>query len=143
MKKFTSILSSYLGHVGFYFLLVMLIFAFVALATFSATVNLVLIWSALLFSALLALWDFAFKLKFLGAYAVKLILHTILTVLSFALSFVWVSGVIESGKSAVWSILIFSIFMIFIAGIRSVFHVMASKKENESKTYDYLYTPKD
>ena len=52
MKKFVSILGSYLGRVGVYFMLVMLVFGFVSLAMASSSVGLVLIWTALLFAVL-------------------------------------------------------------------------------------------
>ncbi len=142
MKKLTEILSSYFGHMGFYFLLAELPFALIALVTKSATFNLVLVWSALLFAAMLALCDLVFLVKAIRSYAVKLSIHAVLAVVCFAVAFVAVSGVIESGKSALWSIFLFAIFMILVSGIRGVLHMVLSKKENDTKTYDYLYTPK-
>lgn len=142
MKKFISIASSYLGHVGFYFLLVILVFSFIALATASATFNLVLVWSALLFAALLGLSDGVFALKFLGSYFLKAVIHVVLAVASFAISFVAASGVIETGSTAVMGVLLFAVLMAVITAIRCVIYYLGSKKENESKAYDYLYTSK-
>ncbi len=141
-KRLTSLLSSYLGHMGFYFLLAVLPFAFVALVTMASTFNLVVIWSALLFAALLALCDFVFLVKAIRSYAVKLSIHAVLAVVCFAIAFVAVSGVIESGKSALWSIFLFAVFMILVSVIRGVLYTLMTKKANDTKTYDYLYTPK-
>ncbi len=143
MKKFVSIASAYLGHVGFYFLAVVLVFALIALATASATVNLVLIWSALLFAALLALADGVYALKFLGSYLLKAFIHTVLAVAAFALSFVAVSGVIQSGSTAVMGVLLFAVLMVVITAVRCVCHYVGYKKQNENKAYDYLYTSKN
>jgi hypothetical protein len=143
MKKFVSIVSSYLGHVGFYFLLVILVFSFIALAAASATFNLVLVWSALLFSALLGLSDGLYALKFLGSYLLKAFLHVIFATASFAISFIAVSGVIEAGSTAVVGVLLFAVLMVIITAIRCVFYYVGSKKENENKAYDYLYTSKN
>ncbi len=143
MKKFITLASAYFGRVGFYFLLTISLFAIIASATGSATVNLVLIWSALLFAALIGLADGVFKLKFLGSYPVKLMIHIVLSTLSFALSFVLISGVIESGKSKVWSIFLFLIFASLVGVVRGIFYAIMKKKQNADQSYDYLYTPKN
>ncbi len=141
MKKVYSVVSSYLGHVGFYFLLTILVFSIVALVKVSSTFNLVLVWSALLFAALLALADGVFALKFLGSYLVKLVVHIILATVAFAISFVFVSdGVIEESSTAVVGVLAFAFVMILISVVRGVIHSAFAKKENESKAYHYLYT---
>ncbi len=136
-------MSAYLGRVGLYFLVIILLFSLIALVTGSSTVNLVLVWSALLFGVLLALADGVFNLKFLGSYAVKLVIHAVLAVIAFAVSFVLVSGVIETGKSAVWSIFLFACLVVIVAAVRGVIHMVCAKKENETKSYDYLYTPQN
>ena len=141
MKKVYSVVSSYLGHVGFYFLLTILFFSIVALVKVSTTFNLVLVWSALLFAALLRLADGVFALKFLGSYLVKLVVHIIFATAAFAISFVWVSdGVIEESSTAVVGVLAFAFIMILISVVRGVVHTAFAKKENESKAYNYLYT---
>jgi hypothetical protein len=133
--------SSYLGHVGFYFLLTILFFSVVALVKVSATFNLVLVWSALLFAALLGLADVVFALKFLGSYLVKLVVHIILATVAFAVSFVWISGgIIEESSTAVVGVLAFAFIMILVSVVRGVVHTAFSKKENENKAYNYLYT---
>ncbi len=143
MKKLLSLVPGYVGRMGFYFLLVIVIFSVISAATGGSTVNLALVWSALVFGAVLSLADGVFALKFLGSYAVKLIVHTAIAIGAFALAFVAVSGVIEGGRSAVWSIFLFAILMCVISGIRAVIHAFAAKKENDQKSYDYLYTAKD
>jgi hypothetical protein len=141
MKKVYSVVSSYLGHVGFYFLLTILFFSVVALVKVSATFNLVLVWSALLFAALLGLADVVFALKFLGSYLVKLVVHIILATVAFAVSFVWISGgIIEESSTAVVGVLAFAFIMILVSVVRGVVHTAFSKKENENKAYNYLYT---
>lgn len=143
MKKLISFVRSYLGHAGAYFMLTMLVFGVVALATDSATVNLRLIWTALLFGVLVALCDYIFVCSFLGSYLAKVVFHGILTVASFAVSFVWVSGLIERGKTAVFGVLFFAVFYVILAVIRCVYHFAGEKKANAKKEYHSLYTPKD
>ncbi len=143
MKKMISFCRSYLGHMGAYFMLTMLVFGFVSLVMESPTVNLVLIWTDLLFAALVALCDLVFGLSFLGSYLVKITVHGILTIASFAMSFVFVSGVIERGKTAVYGVIAFSVFYLILAVIRSVYHIATAKKENAKKEYQSLYTPKN
>ncbi len=142
MKKYAAIVSSYLGRVGFYFLLTILLFSFVALATYSTTFNLVLVWTSLLFALLLGLADGIFAIKGKVSYALKLCLYTLIAIAAFSVSFVLISGVIESGKSAVWSIFLFAIFMVVVSGVRGAIYAVMAKKENEGKSYDYLYTAK-
>ena len=143
MKKFISIASSYLGHVGFYFLAVIVVFASIAAVAASTTFNIVLVWTALLFAALLGIADGVFALKFLGSYLVKATLHAVLAIVAFAISFVGGSGVIEGGKTAVMGVLLFSALMVLITVIRCVLYYATAKKENENKSYQYLYTAKD
>lgn len=143
MKKMISFCRSYLGHMGAYFMLTMLVFGFVSVAMESATVNLVLIWTALLFSALVALCDLVFAISALGSYLAKTVIHGVLTVASFAVSFIWVSGVIERGKTAVYGVLLFAVFYLVLAVIRCTYHFATSKKENAKKEYQSLYTPKN
>ena len=138
-----SFIRSYFGHTGAYFMLTMLVFGFVSLAIESQTVNLVLIWSALLFGALTALCDLVYLFTFLRSYLAKTAIHGILTVISFAISFVAVSGVIERGKTAIYGVLFFSVFYLIIAAIRCVYHYTTAKKDNAKKAYQSLYTPQN
>ncbi len=143
MKKLISFIRSYFGHMGAYFMLTMLVFGFVSLAIESTTVNLVLIWTALLFGALTALCDLVYLLSFLRSYLAKTAIHGILTIISFAISFIGVSGVIERGRTAVYGVLFFAVFYLIFAVIRCVYHYATAKKDNAAKAYQSLYTPQN
>ena len=141
MKKFVSILGSYLGHVGVYFMLVMLVFGFVSLAMASSSVGLVLIWTALLFAVLTGFADFIFRFSSMSLF-VKIVIHGILTTASFALA-TGVSGVLERGKTLVFGVLVFVLCYAVVATIGAVFHIVCEKKETDKKAYQNLYTPKN
>ena len=143
MKKMISFIRSYFGHMGAYFMLTMLVFGFVSVAMESPTVNLVLIWSALLFGALTALCDLVYLASFLRSYLAKTAIHGILTVISFAIDFIAASGVIERGKTAVYGVLFFSVFYLILATVRCVYHYATAKKDNAKKAYQSLYTPQN
>ena len=143
MKKVISVFKSYLGHAGAYFMFTMLVFGLVSYAVKSATVNLVLIWSALLFGALVALCDFLFEFPLIRSYVANVIIHGILTIASFAISFIGISGVIERGRTAVFGVLFFSVFYLILAVIRCAYYFASKKKENAKKEYVNLYTPRD
>ena len=143
MKKVISILRSYLGHAGAYFMFSILPFAIFSYSTGGATVNLPLIWSALLFGALVALCDFLFVIPLIRSYLVNVFLHGILSVASFAIAFVWATNMIERGRTAVFGVLLFSVLYIILAVIRCAYHFATMKKENSEKAYVNIYTPKD
>ena len=141
MKKFISILGSYLGHMGVYFMLMMLVFGFVSLATVSGSVSLVLIWTALLFAGLTALCDFLFRIASMSLF-VKIVLHGILTTASFAFA-VGASGVLERGKTLVFGVILFVICYVIVATIGSVFHIVLEKKDSSRQAYQNIYAPKN
>ena len=143
MKKLLSVLKSYLGHAGAYFMFTMLIFGLISYSVKSATVNLPLIWSALLFGVLVAFCDLLFVFPLIQSYLVNIFLHGILTIASFAIAFVWATDMIERGRTAVFGVLLFSVLYIILAAIRCVYHFATTKKENSEKAYESLYTPKD
>ena len=143
MKKVISIIKSYVGHAGAYFLFSILPFALFSYATGGTAVNLPLIWSALLFGILVAFCDFLFVFPMIQSYMANIFLHGILTVASFAIAFVWVTDMIERGRTAVFGVLLFSVLYIILAAIRCVYHFATTKKENSEKAYESLYTPKD
>jgi hypothetical protein len=109
----------------------------------SPTFNLVLLWAGLLFAGLVALCDLVFGISVLGSYLAKVVIHGILTVASFAVSFILVAGVIERGKTAVYGVIAFSVFYVILATVRCVYHYATAKKENAKKDYQSLYTPKN
>ena len=128
---------------GAYFMFAVLPFVFFSYATGGTAVNLPLIWSALLFGGLVALCDFLFVCPLLQSYMVKIFLHGILSIASFAISFVWATNMIERGRTAVFGVLLFSVLYIILASIRCAYHFATAKKENAQKAYESLYTPKD
>jgi hypothetical protein len=141
MKKAVSIFKSFLGHAGAYFMFTMLVFGLISYSVKSSTVNLPLIWSALLFGALVALCDFLFMFPLIRSYMVNIFIHGILSIASFAIAFVGASDLIERGKTAVFGVLLFAVLYIILAVIRCVYHFATTKKENEQKSYANLYTP--
>lgn len=145
MKKGISFLRSYVGHVGAYFMFTMLAFVIFskAIGLPSDTFNTQLVWTSLLFAALVGAADYVFRLAFLGSYYVKLVVHGILVTVSFALSFVVASGLVERGRTAMFGILAFFIFYLVIAAVRCVYHSVTTKKSNEKESYTNLYTPKN
>ena len=92
MKKVISVFKSYLGHAGAYFMFTMLVFGIVSVSVKSATVNLALIWSALLFGGLVALADLLFVFPLIRSYMVNIFIHGILSIASFAIAFVGASN---------------------------------------------------
>lgn len=143
MKKAISVLKSYIGHAGAYFMFTMLVFGLVSYSAQSTTVNLPLIWSALLFGALVALADLLFVFPLIRSYTVNIFIHGILSIASFAIAFVGASNLIERGRTAVFGVLLFAVLYIILAVIRCVYHFATVKKENEKQEYVGIYTPKD
>ena len=143
MKKFISGLKSYIGHMGAYFMFSVLVFAIPAALLQSPTLNMPLIWAAVTFGALVAVWDLLFVFPLIRAYLVNVLIHGILTIASFAYSFIWVSGLIERGRTGLFGVFFFSMLYIILAVIRCVYHFSAAKKENTKKSYTSLYTPKN
>ena len=143
MKKAVSFLRSYIGHAGAYFMFTMLVFGLVYYATAKEDFMLVLVWSSLLFGLLVACCDLLFVFPLIRSYVANVVIHGVLTVASFAVSFVWASGAIERGKTAVFGILFFSVLYVILAVIRCVYHFAMTRKENEKKEYKNLYIPND
>ena len=143
MKKFVSFLKSYIGHMGAYFMISVLVFSIAAAILNSSTVNIPLIWAALTFGALVAFCDLLFVIPLIRSYIVNVVLHGVLTIASFAVSFIWVSGLIERGRTGLFGVFFFAILYIILAVIRCVYHFSTEKKENEKQVYTSLYTPKD
>lgn len=143
MKKFISFLKSYIGHMGAYFMISVLVFSIAAAILNSSTVNIPLIWAALTFGALVAFCDLLFVIPLIRSYIVNVVLHGVLTIASFAVSFIWVSGLIERGRTGLFGVFFFAILYTILAVIRCVYHFSTEKKENEKQVYTSLYTPKD
>lgn len=145
MKKLISFLRSYLGHVGAYFMFTMLVFILFSMAMGlpSDTFNTPLVWTSLLFSALVGVADYVFHVRFLGSYFVKLAIHGILCTVAFGVSFVALSGLVERGKTGLFGILGFLIFYVFLAVVRGIYHTISDRSMSENEPYTNLYTPKN
>ena len=143
MKKFISGLGSYLGHVGAYFMFTMLVFGVASKISLGTTVNLVLIWTSLLFAAMTGLADLIFRIRSLTSLFVKVLLHGIATVASFAVAFVLCSNVVERGKTALFGVLLFALLYIVLATIACVYRALAERKANGEASYQSIYTPKN
>lgn len=140
MKKFFSAVYDYVGHVGFYFLLTMLVFSCIAVAKASSVVALGLVWAGITFGILMGFADYVYRIKILGSYVLKAFIHTVLAVIAFAVAFVWVADVIAEGSTAVVGVLAFAVLMAVVSVIRCVIHSILARKENAKKEYEYLYT---
>lgn len=145
MKKFISFLRSYLGHVGAYFMFTILVFVLFskAIGLPSDTFRTQLVWTSLLFAALVGAVDYVFKLAFLGSYYAKLAVHAVLTTASFAFSFIVVSDLVERGRTAMFGTLAFFVLYLVIAVVRCIYHSVTVKRSNEKESYTNLYTPKN
>jgi hypothetical protein len=158
MKKVSALVKSYLGHAGVYFMFTLLPFWLFAYLDWyiayidpnktdpAKVVSMALIWSALLFGALVAFCEFIFEIRWLRSYMVKTFLHGISTIASFSIAFIWTtrsSNTIERGKTAVYGVLFFSVLYIILASIRCAYHFATKKKKNEKQAYDSIYTPQE
>ena len=143
MKKIISFFRSYLGHVGAYFMFTMLLFILfnMALGLPSDTFRAPLVWTSLLFAALVGIADYVFLLSV--PYFMKLVLHGVLSTAAFGISFVAISGLVERGRTGLFGILGFLLLYILLAAIRGIYHSVSEKKANARSKYTSLYTPKD
>lgn len=145
MKKFLLVLRSYIGHTGAYFMFITVAFGLLSLAMGQAAYpfDSALLWSSLLFAALVGLADFIFYLRFLGSYAAKAVIHGILTIIAFALAFVAASDTIERGRTALVGVVAFGVLVLILVLIRCIFHMLSAKESTENREYHDLYTPKN
>ena len=145
MKKFFAGLRSYIGHTGAYFMFITVAFGILSLVMGQAAYpfDSALLWSSLLFAALVGLADFVFYLRFLGSYTAKAVVHGIHTIAAFALAFVAASDTIERGRTALVGVLAFGVLVLLLVLFRCVFHAVSVKKSVENREYHDLYTPKN
>lgn len=143
MKKIISILRSYLGHMGAYFMFTILGFSLIFAGAQATQFDIQLVWVALLFGALVALCDFVFAAKFIGSYFVKVLCHGMLTVASFAIAFSRYPSFENGAKTLFFATFFFALFYIILAVIRCSYHFAVSRKENKKKQYKNIYTPKN
>ena len=140
--KFFSKFKSFLGHTGFYFTLIVMIFnAFITIAypegnkVFATQY----FWYILLFAAVYALCNFVLDIKFIESYLAKLAVHFILIILDFAIVIGWLSGAASSPKTVVFVTLAFAFFYLIVEAVRAAFHFALHKQKNEEKEYTSLF----
>ena len=148
MQTFTKIFSkikNFLGHTGFYFTLIVMIFnSFITIAYPNGTkvFKTEYFWYILLFSAIYALCNFVLDIKFIESYIAKLSVHFILIVLDFAVVIGYLSGAAESSKTTVFVSLAFAFFYLIVEGVRAAFHYSFHKKKNAEEEYTTLFSGK-
>ena len=148
MQTFTKIFSkfkSFLGHTGFYFALIVMIFnTFITIAypNGNKVFETKYFWYILLFSAIYALCNFVLDIRFIESYLAKLSVHFILIVLDFAVVIGHLSGAASSPKTTVFVSLAFAFFYLIVEAVRAAFHYAANKKTNEEKEYTSLFSGK-
>lgn len=148
MQTFTKIFSkikNFLGHTGFYFTLIVMIFnSFITIAypNGNKVFKTEYFWYILLFSAIYALCNFVLDIKFIESYIAKLSVHFILIVLDFAVVIGYLSGAAESSKTTVFVSLAFAFFYLIVDGVRAAFHYSFHKKKNAEEEYTTLFSGK-
>lgn len=141
--KFFSKFKSFLGHTGFYFTLIAMIFnTFITIAypNGGKVLDTEFFGYILLFSAIYALCNFVLDIKFVESYVAKLAVHFILVVLDFAVVIGWLSGAATSEKTTVFVSLAFAFFYLVVEAVRAAFHFALHKKKNEEETYQNLFS---
>ncbi len=142
-EKIFSFVKSFLGHAGFYFTLVVMVFNTFITVTYpdgNKVFETKMFWWILLFSAIYSLCNFIFKMKFIESYIAKLAIHYVLIVLDFALVMAYGSGAASSPKGMVFVIIAFAFVYLLVEIVRGVFHNIVYKKKNEEKDYQTLFT---
>ncbi len=146
MQTFTKIFSkfkSFLGHTGFYFTLIVIMFNALLTVAFpngSKVFDTKYFWSILLFSAIYALCNFVLDIKFIESYLAKLSVHFILIVFDFAIVIGWLSGAASTPKTTVFVSLAFAFFYFIVEIVRAAFYFASRKKKNEETAYQNLFS---
>jgi len=100
-EKAVAVIRSYVGHLGVYFTLTVLILG--ALGGENRIFSPNHFGIAVLFAALLALCDFILTLKFIPSLLAKSALHAVFATLSFVIAFVLASGIVANSTAFVVS----------------------------------------
>jgi hypothetical protein len=141
--KFFAKLKSFLGHTGFYFTLIVMIFnTFITIAypTGNKVFETKYFWHILLFSAIYALCNFVLDIKFVESYLAKLSVHFILVVLDFGVVIGWLSGAAASQKSSIFVTLAFAFVYLIVEAVRAAVYFSTHKKKNEETEYKNLFS---
>lgn len=142
MKVFSKI-KAFLGHTGFYFTFIVMIFNTFISLLYPAGNKLFetkYFWYILTFSAVYALCNFVLDIKFIESYLAKLSIHFILIVLDFAIVIGWLSGAASSQKTMVFVTLAFAFVYFIVEAVRAGVHFALHKKKNEEQTYQSLFS---
>lgn len=142
-QKITANIRSFLGHTGFYFTVIVMVFNTVLSIVFpsgdkviiSSTFNWIF-----LFSAIFALCDFVMQIKFIESYAAKVAVHFILVTIDFAVVMAWLSDRTRSAKSIVFAVIIFAACFFLVDVIRVIVHYARGKKANEKQEYRSIFS---
>ena len=141
--KFFAKFKSFLGHMGFYFTFIVMIFnAFITIAypEGNKVFETKYFWHILLFSAIYALCNFVLDIKFIESYLAKLSVHFILIVLDFAVVIAYLSGAANSPKTTVLVTIFFAFFYFVVEAVRAAIYFSRHKKKNEETEYQSLFS---
>ena len=141
--KFFAKFKSFLGHTGFYFTLIVMIFNISLTLTFPEGTKVFetkYFWHILLFSAIYALCNFIFDITFIESYLAKLSVHFILIVLDFAVVIAWLSGAASSDRTSIFVTIAFAFVYFIIEAIRAAIYYATHRKKNEEENYQTLFS---
>ena len=141
--KFFGKVKSFLGHMGFYFTLIVMMFnTFISIVypNGNKIFETKYFGHILLFSAIYALCNFVLDIKFIESYLAKLALHFVLIVFDFAIVIGWLSGAASSGKTTIFVTLAFAFFYLIVEAVRAAVYFSTHKKKNETVEYKNLFS---
>ena len=141
--KFFAKFKSFLGHTGFYFTLIVMIFNISLTLAFPEGTKVFetkYFWHILLFSAIYALCNFIFDITFIESYLAKLSVHFILIVLDFAVVIAWLSGAASSDRTSIFVTIAFAFVYFIIEAIRAAIYYATHRKKNEEENYQTLFS---
>ena len=142
-EKIFSFIKAFLGHTGFYFTLVVMVFNIFIAVNYpygNKVFETKMFGWILLFSAIYALCNFVLDFKFIESYIAKLAIHYVLIVLDFALVMAYGSGASSSSKGMVFVIIAFAFAYLIVEAVRGVIYSVTHKKKNEEEEYSSLFT---
>ena len=146
MKKGLEKIKGIIGKTATYFMFVILLFStFITLLSPSKEIfmiNTSFLWFALLFSFVLALADLILSIKIIHVFALKVIIHYIITVLDFILVLCILSGAAVGSQIFVLA-LTFTVIYALIMTVYCLIRAALAKKENNNKEYSSQFTPEN
>lgn len=127
-KKISDIFISFLGHMGVFFMITVLLFA--AIGGKDRTLSPDFYGVIALFAALMALCSFILKAGFIPSYLARSAIHAVLATASFAVSFVLVSGVVAASTGFVASVIFLAVDVLALTA-KGVYGMIMKKIENK------------